>query len=131
MRPMPIRIQRQRTRGFNLQACSPDGRPVVYVGRPTALGNPFRVGGFFMLGDPDGRKDWMGMVWCENVSGRPDARFTLIENHAMAVAWHVAYRERYPPSEALRATLRGKHLSCWCPLAEPCHADWLLAWANA
>lgn len=31
----PTRIQRRRTKGFDLQAQSPDGRPVVYVGRPT------------------------------------------------------------------------------------------------
>jgi hypothetical protein len=27
--------------------------------------------------------------------------------------------------------LRGKHLACWCPLNEPCHADVLLRLANA
>ena len=29
------------------------------------------------------------------------------------------------------AGLRGKDLACWCPLDEPCHADVLLALANA
>ena len=37
----PVRIQRKRTRGFNLQNASPNGLPVVYVGRPTKWGNPF------------------------------------------------------------------------------------------
>lgn len=37
----PVRIQRKRTKGFNLQAASPNGLPVVYVGRPTKWGNPF------------------------------------------------------------------------------------------
>lgn len=27
--------------------------------------------------------------------------------------------------------LRGKHLACWCPLDQPCHADVLLEIANA
>lgn len=26
--------------------------------------------------------------------------------------------------------LRGKHLACWCPLNQPCHADVLLRLAN-
>ena len=40
----PVRIQRKRTKGFRLQDSSPNGLPVVYVGRPTKWGNPFRVG---------------------------------------------------------------------------------------
>lgn len=28
------------------------------------------------------------------------------------------------------AELRGKHLACWCPLSQPCHADVLLAISN-
>lgn len=27
--------------------------------------------------------------------------------------------------------LRGRNLACWCPLDQPCHADVLLALANA
>jgi hypothetical protein len=38
----PVRIQRKRTKGFNLQAASPNGLPVVYVGRPTKWGNRFK-----------------------------------------------------------------------------------------
>ncbi len=39
--PMPCRIQRKRTKGFRLQDASPNGLPVVYVGRPTKWGNPY------------------------------------------------------------------------------------------
>lgn len=39
----PVRIQRKRAKGFNLQTASPNGLPVVYVGRPTKYGNPFSV----------------------------------------------------------------------------------------
>ena len=31
----------------------------------------------------------------------------------------------------VREHLRGRDLACWCPLDEPCHADVLLAVANA
>ncbi len=34
-------------------------------------------------------------------------------------------------TEVIRAELRGKDLSCWCPLSSPCHADVLLELANA
>ncbi len=39
----PVRIQRKRTKGFDLQAASPNGLPVVYVGRPGKWGNRFRA----------------------------------------------------------------------------------------
>ena len=37
----PVRVQRKRTKGFRLQEASPNGLPVVYVGRPSKWGNPF------------------------------------------------------------------------------------------
>lgn len=43
MKVKPIRIQRKRTKGFNLQKASTNGLPVVYVGRPTRWGNPYSV----------------------------------------------------------------------------------------
>lgn len=36
-----------------------------------------------------------------------------------------------PSAAALRQALGGRHLACWCPLDGPCHADLLLAIANA
>ena len=41
---VPVRVQRKRTKGFRLQDASPNGLPVVYVGRPTKWGNAFLVG---------------------------------------------------------------------------------------
>jgi len=40
----PVRVQRKRTKGFRLQDASPNGLPVVYVGRPSKWANPFRIG---------------------------------------------------------------------------------------
>ena len=37
------RVQRKRIKGFKLQDASPNGLPVVYVGRPTKWGNPFSI----------------------------------------------------------------------------------------
>lgn len=72
----------------------------VYVGRPTKWGNPFRVDG--------------------------------ATSRAQAVALYRDYLRR-ADQEAVRRgvlTLRGKHLACWCPLDQPCHADALLELAN-
>ena len=41
---MPVRIQRQRTKGWKV----PEG--AVYVGRPTVFGNPYKVGDPYVLG---------------------------------------------------------------------------------
>ena len=42
---MPVRIQRKRTKGFDLQAASRavNGLDCVYVGRPSAFGNPYTL----------------------------------------------------------------------------------------
>ncbi len=76
----------------------------VYVGRPTKWFNPFALGSLAPAVGPDGP--------------------------AICVA---SYR-RWATAEYKRAAaeeLRGKDLACWCPLVVPCHADVLLAWANA
>lgn len=36
-----------------------------------------------------------------------------------------------PSPATLRSALRGRHLACWCPLDGPCHAELVLAIANA
>lgn len=41
----PVRVQRLRKKGFKLQDASPNGLPVVYVGRPTKWGNPLKLVG--------------------------------------------------------------------------------------
>lgn len=120
----PIRIQRKRTKGFNLQAQSPDGRPVVSVCRPGKWGNEFRVvpenGRFFVV---DGNE----VPW-----GADNG----YDSHNEAAAYAVRLFGRgwlegkvggghLNPNE-----LRGKHLACFCALDAPCHADALLKWAN-
>jgi uncharacterized protein DUF4326 len=36
-----------------------------------------------------------------------------------------------PDAAAIRSALAGRNLACWCPSNGPCHADLLLAIANA
>lgn len=110
MTDLPIRIRRQRIKGWRLP---PD---TVIVDRTSKWGNPFRIGG----------------VWrceCENyfmeftVRDRTDAtaRFREMTGY---------FPRPYPTNNEIKAALRGKNLACWCPLDQPCHADVLLEIAN-
>lgn len=120
---MPERLQLRRVKGFRLP---PDARSVAHPGR---WGNPFRVGGYFMLGDPDPRAR-LRMEWCQ--SHRPDPRFTLITSAAMAVDWYRRLAAGWNPEfvARVRRELGGLHLACYCRPGDPCHADVLLEVAN-
>lgn len=74
----------------------------VYVGRPTEWGNPFK----YPTNDAVGRAYAATQFACYCPSSSPLA-------------------------EAARRILRGKDLACFCPIDQPCHADVLLALANA
>ena len=95
----PRRIRLSRRKGWRL----PPG--AISVARPTAWGNPFRIGD---IADDFGK-----------IATRDDAV-------------HL-YRTRIVGAPAGRdyAELRGHDLACWCPLDGPCHADVLLERANA
>lgn len=105
---MPQRVQRKRTKGYRL----PEG--VVYVGRPTKFGNPFRVG--------------------EPITTEPfrEAFGPEVRDAAHAVEIFRSYaRITVFYEDMVRLALAGKDLACWCPLGQPCHADVLLEIANA
>lgn len=97
----PVRLQRKRTKGSKLK--SPNGLPIVYVGRPTKWGNPFAVAGI-------GNK-------------------TSVERFALHIGGFFDYAGIASLKEWL-APLKGKNLACFCKLSEPCHADILLDLAN-
>lgn len=98
----PVRIQRQRTKGWKM----PEG--AVYVGRPTRFGNDILPS---MLGADD----------------RPIGlkRAVLLHRYAME-----RFADHSPDAPDWFAPLRGHDLACWCPLGQPCHADVLLELAN-
>jgi uncharacterized protein (UPF0147 family) len=81
----------------------------VYVGRPTAMGNPVRAGLWRGYTAEDAVRDfrrWVtGDLSIQNIFGTP------------------------PTMEEIKA-LRGHNLACWCRLDQPCHADVLLEIAN-
>ncbi len=97
----PQRVQLKRSAGWKMPA------DAVKVDRTTRWGNPFTVAD------------------CGSA--------------AIAVAQHRRWMRgeiaapggAEPPSlEAIRVTLGGRHLACWCAPNEPCHAELLLTLAN-
>lgn len=94
----------RRTAGWR----KPDG--VVYVGRPTMWGNPYRVGG--------------------RAHGALDPATAVAHYREALLAGELRSKDGGALVDAL-PTLRGKDLACWCDLGKPCHADVLLELANS
>jgi len=104
----PQRIQRRRTKGYNMQAESMalNGLPAVSVCRPGRFGNSHPV-------DTICR-------WC----GVSHTAAEAVEEYRKDV-------ERHPEwIPIIISKLKGKNLACFCRLSDPCHADVLLEIAN-
>lgn len=146
---MPNRIQRRHSRGWRM----PDG--AVSVTRPGPHGNPFRVGGYFKIGDPTGHHGIFRMEWCQRAIWEDGDKaqalregFTLIRDNAQAVEMYRRLAKGWSPEWIVRVRreLAGHDLACWCALCpehrdglplgvtcracSPCHADVLLELAN-
>ncbi len=120
---LPIRIQRRRTKGFNLQAQSPDGREVISVCRPGKWGNYFRA---VKEGEKYFVKDLEENYWGDTEDG-----YTLEAATQRCVELCESRLEGLLLTKKLNIEeLRGKHLACFCKIGEPCHADTLLKLAN-
>jgi hypothetical protein len=81
----------------------PEG--VVYVGRGTQWGNPFKVG----VRDRDASQ-------CVAAY-----RYEIVQKNGGMVGFNRFWVVHH---------LRGFDLACWCPIDQPCHADVLLELAN-
>lgn len=92
---MPERIQRSRAKGWR----TPKG--AVYVGRPSAYGNPFV----------------------------PD-RHLSVEQAVKHYRDNLLAPENADRLARFARALAGRDLMCWCPLDQPCHADVLLDLCN-
>jgi hypothetical protein len=111
----PIRIQRSRQH----KQVNPNGLEIVYVGRPTKYGNPYKVQGqeghwFVFDGDEP-------IVTFDNKSSALDCCIELFREF-------IAHEHN--ASKVNVFELKGKNLSCWCKIGEKCHADILLEIAN-
>ncbi len=100
---MAERIQRKRTKGWRAP------QDAVNVTRGSDWGNPYRVGDLLECGSTE---------------------LTLIITPELAVSLFEAYCTERGWLDQIRQELRGKTLMCYCPVGQPCHADWLMAIAN-
>lgn len=110
----PKRVQRNRKADASMG-------DAVYVGRPTAWGNPWRIvgarGRWFVIDDNE-------QVCAGPFRAKRDAAAEAVDRYRKRMAHNECRRD------AARAKLAGRDLACWCPLDMPCHADVLLAVAN-
>lgn len=120
----PIRIQRKRTKGFNLQQESIDrnGLPCVYVGRPGKWGNPFQVGDFVIF-----PKSGLVTFWKTYKAKWAKGDYKELKTPDDVLD---AYKEYLSRSKNNYSAIKGKNLACWCKEGELCHGDILLKWAN-
>lgn len=112
----PIRIQRKRTKGYDMQADSRaiNGLECVYVGRGTPYGNPFKVGDTVIVKSEAG-EDYVEVT---------NEIAVLLFRHRMKNIVEQLGRSAFN-------ALVGRNVACFCSLDEPCHGDVLLEVANA
>jgi hypothetical protein len=103
----PIRIRLLRQKGFNFRNASLalNGLQAVRVARPGRWGNPYVVG----------------------FDGTPAQCVALFQCRFME---RLSNNFGGPTLLKELAKIRGKNLACWSKLDEPCHADVLLELAN-
>lgn len=137
----PIYIQRKRTKGFNLQEQSPDGREVVSCTRGRHWGslwaNPYRIIKEGMLYKVCGLSG-EGILW--NCASHTTASFLACKEYNELLCRNDAHDGSvmdmddinvfmetndigYLNSATIRHHLADKHLSCWCAPGQPCHVQ--------
>lgn len=111
-------IQRKRTKGFNLQAASPDGRPVISCTRPGKWGNRHKP-----VKHPSG-------FWVRNTNVNPQLGYLTPGLPIMFCVGCYA-EDVVNIQDNIQQELQGKHLACYCKVGSPCHVqDILLPIAN-
>lgn len=111
---IPVRIQRRRAKGFDLQSTSmsQNGLPCVYVGRPTQWGNPYKPGDVYKnIFDAESEPEPMTL-------------------EAILEAFEFWLKGKLAAKPDFLEPLRGRNLACFCSLKSRCHADILLTTAN-
>lgn len=139
----PVRVKRSRKLGYNMQKASPNGLPVVYVGRGSKWGNPFKV---VKYSPGNWAIDTGGDERCAELLMKHGHVYYGTKERAIsdAVKLYEIYLFPYEHAsgdvcdfflstemmERIQKELAGKNLSCWCGLDSKCHADVLLQVAN-
>lgn len=109
----PIRIQRSRKH----KQVIPNGLPIVYVGRPSKWGNPFKVGE--AIWNP--KSETVALITPKNIE-------ECVELFKIYMEKGLKEKETWMSKDLHE--LESKNLSCWCKVGAKCHADILLELAN-
>jgi hypothetical protein len=118
--PIPIGIQRRRTKGWKMPLNT------ISVTRPGKFGNPYKIGdhNVWDIKDKITRKSLKDVLLERNGENVYRTNQDLVD----------AFREKVKASEAfqriIKRELRGKNLACFCPIDKPCHRSVLLEFAN-
>lgn len=118
---IPQRIQRQRSKGWRMPS------NIVYVGRGSKWGNPFKIGD---------RLDAIPhdlLVHTPIIKEEITTEDLINRNFAVEIFYIWVYYSNDPEAIWIRENiklLKGKFLACWCKSGEKCHADYLLKIAN-
>ena len=120
----PIRFQRKRVKGFNMQAASlaANGLPCVIVSRPGKWGNPYKV--VYRAGQWDVVGWLFPRSWALYHVGSFDTKAEALAYCLEKYREHILYENSAGRLDI--GTLANKNLSCFCSLECPCHADVLL-----
>jgi hypothetical protein len=118
----PVRIQRSR----QYKQVSPNGLPIVYVGRGSRWGNPFRI---VKCKNKKWRIETDGSDTCKELFIKHCRYFYETRDEA-AIDAIECYRRWLAIVKIDIQHLKGRNLSCWCRLKEKCHADLLIQLSN-
>ncbi len=119
---MPVRIQRQRTKGWRAPSAA------IYCGRPTMYGNPFSVSIFGREVAVRAYRHLFDTTFKPSLFRELDR-----EKYELLYSITMRWKKRYGSTmlAMARKELRGKDLMCWCGLSEACHVDVLLEISNS
>lgn len=130
------RVQRSRTQ----KQVSPNGLPIIYVGRPTVWGNPFKLFGDMVYVDAGHRRKILDkwVYLCQGDIEKVLRLYKTVVTGFMQVGeYGIEVDNFHDISQWVKhfktlhlSDLKGKNLSCWCSLSCQCHADILLELAN-
>jgi hypothetical protein len=125
----PVRIQRRRTRGYDMQAVSraTNGLSCISVTRPGRWGNPYDVAVY-------GRQLSMALFRNTAQGIWDPSPLMHVDDSLCDAAYeaHHAFLKRLggQPLEIIVAELGGRNLACYCDLSVACHSEILLEYAN-
>ena len=129
----PIRIQRSRQH----KQVSPNGLPIVYIGRPSKWGNQYRAVRDIVYEFCHNRTVLDKWTVKEVCHSEEEAKRRAVELYQDDIYHYKTHKDGFDSLlitqaiiDGIKSELKGKNLSCWCKIGEPCHGDVLLEIAN-